>query len=258
MSGTTTTPSLKVVARQLEKLQSEIEQIKAEQNKQPLRHPPASGGGMGTVIKIFEVQSAATGDGIYNCYEQTLDATEWEDTAGNPKFDDKDTTEVEILNLGEFDPRSGYTPALAKYDFIAAWKKKDDEDESRWVGIPIISGSMVRGAITTEASPASDHITCNLYNPTPVEITSGLGSGIEVYCRITGGSALNVAIPYLPDNTPITVYCIQGKWWCDTNFQTIDTSKGLEISNNKLAVKLDTTEMQFESGKISTKLYECP
>ena len=40
-------------------------------------------------IKIFEVQSAAAGDGVYNCYQQKLDATDWTDTAGADKFDDK-------------------------------------------------------------------------------------------------------------------------------------------------------------------------
>lgn len=49
-----------------------------------------AGAGVGTRLRIFEVQAAASGDGIYNCYEQTLDATEFGDTAGDDKFDDKD------------------------------------------------------------------------------------------------------------------------------------------------------------------------
>ena len=38
-------------------------------------------------IKFFEVIGEATGDGVYDCYKLSLDATEWADTAGDPKFD---------------------------------------------------------------------------------------------------------------------------------------------------------------------------
>ncbi len=69
MSGTTTTPSLKVVARQLEKLQSEIEQIKAEQNKQPLRHPPTGGmGGGGGKAHLAYCREAAPESDTISCY----------------------------------------------------------------------------------------------------------------------------------------------------------------------------------------------
>lgn len=90
----------------------------------------------GADIRIFKVQSEAAGDGVYNCYEQTLNATEWTDTAGDPKFDDKNTTSVEVLNLAEFDPEAEYTAALSAGDMLAAWQMTDDEGTKRWVGMP--------------------------------------------------------------------------------------------------------------------------
>lgn len=118
----------------------------------------------GTNIWIFEVQSQATGDGVYNCYKQKLDATDWTDTSGVDKFDDKEETPVavEVLNLLESDTESTYQPALAKYDLIVAWHIKDDEGNTRWVGIPVINDS--RRAITTQAAPAATYITANLYD----------------------------------------------------------------------------------------------
>ncbi|KKK93546.1 hypothetical protein LCGC14_2691790, partial [marine sediment metagenome] len=90
-------------------------------------------------LKIFEVQSAAIGDGVYNCYEQTLDATEWDDTVGDDKFDDKNIDSVEVLNLLENDTIGDYTPALGLYDRLQCWRWTDDEGNRRWVGIPIVN-----------------------------------------------------------------------------------------------------------------------
>jgi len=176
------------------------------------------GGTAATDIKIFEVQSAATGDGVYNCYEQTIDKTEWDDTSGDDKFDDKNTTEVEILNLYENDPESSYKEGLAKYDRIIAWKKKDDEENDRWVGVPV-AGAVVRRAITTQDAPADTKITANLYDNTDTEIESGLGSAIDVYCEIVGGGNLEDAVPLLKDDQDIFVINIQGKWWCTALFE---------------------------------------
>lgn len=52
--------------------------------RHPMRRRNISGGGS-LNIKIFAVQSEAAGDGVYNCYEQTLDGSEWDDTTGAPK-----------------------------------------------------------------------------------------------------------------------------------------------------------------------------
>lgn len=188
--------------------------------------------------KVFAVQSAATGDGVYNCYEQTLDATDWDDTAGNDKFDDKNSDSVEVFNLLENDPIATYSPALTVGDRIKAWQWIDDEGNKRWAGVPLVANT-VRRAITTQAAPALAYITANLYNHAGTEITSGLGSGITVYCDIIGGTKLSEAIPQLKDNTPLSAQNIQGKWYCTSIFQTYDTTH-FQVSGDKLQDKLDT------------------
>lgn len=169
-------------------------------------------------IKIFKVQSAAAGDGVYDCYEQTLDATEWEDTDGDDKFDDKeDEDSVEVLSLLESDPESSYASALAVGDRLQCWKWTDDEENDRWVGIPLVSNP-VRKAKTTQAAPSQEYITANLYKHDDTEITSGLGSNIDVYCNVNGGGNLDKSIPLLKDDQDIFVVNIQGKWWCEMPF----------------------------------------
>ena len=190
--------------------------------------------------KVFAVQSAGTGDGIYNCREQTLNATEWDDTAGDDKFNDKDTTSVEVFNLLENDPVADYSPALTVGDAIKAWQWIDDEGNKRWAGIPLVANP-VRRAITTQAAPGTEYITANLYNHAGTEITEGLGSGITVYCDIVGGTKLSEAIPELTDNFDISVQNIQGKWYCTSIFQTYDTDH-FQVVGDKLQDKLDTCE----------------
>jgi hypothetical protein len=168
---------------------------------------------------IFAVASAATGDGIYNCYKQTLDKTEWGDTAGDAKFDNLDTTAIEVLNLYENNPEATYKEQLATFDYIAAWKMKDDEGYQRWVGVPL-TGGLVRMARTTAAAGATQTISCNLISSLGTEITSGLGSGITVYCKVCGGGNLNAAIPRLADDDYIFVVNLQGTWYCTTVFNT--------------------------------------
>jgi len=174
----------------------------------------------GIATKVFVVVSSATGNGVYVCYEQKLLSAEWEDTGGDPKFDDKEEepTEVEVLNLLEFNPvDTDYEPALAAGDLIQAWQFKDDEGTTRWISLPCVSD--VRRAITTQAAPADTKITANLYDHAGVEITSGMGSEITVHCNISGGGNLDKAIPRLIDNQDIDVYCEQGIWRCTTLFQ---------------------------------------
>jgi len=167
--------------------------------------------------KIFEIQSAAAGDGVYNCYEQTLDATEWTDTAGDDKFDDKNTDSVEVLNLLENDPVSDYTPGLGKYDRLQAWRMYDDEGNHRWVGIPLVNS--VRQVKATEAAPAATNITCNLQLNNGAEAGSGeLGYNIEIYARICGGGNLDDAVPRIASGDWLTAYNEQGKWWFDFSF----------------------------------------
>ena len=202
--------------RDYEKLQEMVRWWERNKNLQPIpqrRRNIAVSNGL--VIKIFEVQSEATGDGVYNCYEQTLDATEWDDTAGDPKFDDKNTTSVEVLNLAEFNPEAEYVAHLATGDLIVAWRKVDDEHNARWVGIPLRQGAHgagVRLAYCSEAAPADNTIAATL------DHTSG--TAITVTCHICGGSALNEAVPRLADNDEIFVVKIGATWYCTTVFDT--------------------------------------
>ena len=168
--------------------------------------------------KVFEVQSAATGDGVYNCYQQTFDATEWDDTDGDDKFDDKDTTAIEVFNLLESNPDGTYKQMLAIGDRIRAWQLVDDEGNRRWAGVPI-TGGFVRSAKTTQAAPADTKITANLIGQDGDEITSGLGANIDVYCDITGGANLQQALPYLANGQWISVYNQRGMWKCTQLFQ---------------------------------------
>lgn len=184
-------------------------------------------GATGDVTKsmhIFEVQSEAAGDGIYNCYEQLLDATEWADTAGDPKFDDKNTTSVEVLNLAEFDPEADYTAMLSAGDMLAAWRMTDDEGNKRWVGIPLVETTKgaVHIAYCKNDAGAASTITCYLD-------ADETGDEILVGCSIagTGDKYLNSAIPRLQGGTgeppaggtAIFVTKIGVSWVCTTVFQ---------------------------------------
>lgn len=89
------------------------------------------------------------------------------------------------------------------------------------------SGGGIQRAITTEAAPAAANITCNLYDSTGTEITSGTGSAIEVYCSIIGGGNLNAAVPRLEDNDDLFVVKLpykngtatESRYFCTTLFQ---------------------------------------
>ena len=173
-------------------------------------------------LKIFEVDSVDTGDGVYNCYEYEIDSTEWDGTAGTDKLDVASVSTTEVLNILENDPLAAYARPLAKGDRLYAWQMVDDGETVRWVGIPI-TGSPVRRAKTTAAAGAATTITANLYdNDGETEITSGLGAGITVYCTVTGSANLNAAIPMLENDMDIPVYNICGKWYCSWGFQKMD------------------------------------
>jgi len=171
-------------------------------------------------LKIFEVQSEADGDGIYNCYKQTLDATEWDDTTGSPKFDDENTTSVEVLNLAEYDPDEDYTAALSANDLLAAWQMTDDEGTKRWIGLPLELPAdererLIHKAYCKNDAGAATTITCFLDEDTT-------GDEIVVNCSIAGGGNLDSALPYLTDGLPIFVTEIDEVWYCVTTFQKWD------------------------------------
>lgn len=166
--------------------------------------------------KVFEVQSAGTGDGIYNCYEQTLDATEWADTAGDAKFSDRNTTSTEVLNLAEFDPEATYVAQLAAGDMLLAFRVWDDEAGARWYGMPLRKGAQggaMRLAYVKTTPAAVATVACYLD-------TDATGTEITVTCHICGGSALNSAFPRLTDGDEIFVTKLSGTWYCVTTFQT--------------------------------------
>lgn len=155
-------------------------------------------------IAIFQVQSAADADGVYNCYQMLSSGV-------------FGSTNIEVLNLIENDTLSSYEPALAYEDRIAAWKMQDAGGAMRWVGVPLVPS--VRMARATEPSGAKNNITCNLVaNDGETEITSGLGSGITVYFRVNQNDAEypNAAEPEFADNDYLFVQNISGKWWCVT------------------------------------------
>ncbi len=175
-------------------------------------------------IKIFEVQSAATGngttggDGVYNCFAQKFHSSYWVDISGLDKFVDLNATSIEVWNINENDVEATYSNALAKFDIMAAWQWTDDGGKVRWVGIPC--GPSPRLAITAEPAPADTKIICNLYNRNGGEITGAdLGAGIEVHCSVSGGADLDDAVPRLADNQLLFVFNSNGVWYCTTIFQ---------------------------------------
>ena len=104
-------------------------------NQLRARMPKVGGGTSG---KVFKIQSNATGDGVYNCYEQKLTAANWEDTTGEDKFADKNTEQVEVLNLSECSPKTDVHHALSAGTLLNAWQITDDSGTTRWVGQVII------------------------------------------------------------------------------------------------------------------------
>ena len=91
------------------------------------------GGGGGSKMFIAKVVSDAAGAGVYNCYIQKLDATNW----GNASavIINKNTDSVEVLNMAEDAVASHYLDAG---NYILCWKMTDDEGNSRYVGYEIL------------------------------------------------------------------------------------------------------------------------
>jgi len=84
------------------------------------------------------------------------------------------------------------------------------------------STSIVRRAVTKENAPSDNTIICNLYNSDGVEITTGTDGvdyNIPVTCNISGGSALNEAVPRLESGDSLFVAKVAGVSYCVSNFQ---------------------------------------
>ena len=184
-------------------------------------HIPRPPSGSGTAAKIYEVQSVATGDGLYNCYLQNIDATDWTDTAGTTRFIEAEESPegVVILNLLEAQVHSTYQRGLARYDKIWGWSRLDDEGNAIVVGMPIVPHA--RLFKTTEAATANGQITCNaiLSDGTEAASADDILYEIELYADISHGTALNEAAPRLEDDEYVLAQHIRGKWWMTTKYQ---------------------------------------
>lgn len=198
------------------------------QKMKAVRHPSSYG-----IVNIFEVQSSASGWGIYTCYEQKLVAANWGSTDGSDKLADKNSDEIEVMNLDENDPVSAYYwPALCKFDRLLAWQMKDDAETDRWVGIPI--GPPVRLVKACENAPhtivGSDTgtITCNVLLNDYDEAEAGeLGHNIEVKGRAAPGSIgiyWDETVPLITGSqtkgigTWLRASCIHGHWYFEDTF----------------------------------------
>jgi hypothetical protein len=178
--------------------------------------------------RIFEVQheylGGGWGDGLYDCYAQTLDATEWDDTTGgasHTKTDDvSGTTEYVVLNLAEFYNEPVYVSPLAAGDLLLGFRHWDDEAGFCWVGIPFRKqgqGQYVRRAYAAADAGASTTLAGYLDD----WVTPGTSITINFH-RAQGDSAnLNVCSPRFKQYDPMLVYKepSDGKWYCTTVLQ---------------------------------------
>ena len=180
--------------------------------------------GWANLFPMQIVDASYRGNAIYKCHLCKADSSEWADTAGADKIAVQSGSGwYSILNLCENDPGATYDPALATGDRMVMGISSDDAGVTRNIGFPVTS-NYVRRAITTQAAPSDTKITANLYGSNGSEITSGLGSGIDVYGNMNGGGNLDVSVPLLKDNRDIFVINIQGKWWCVEPFNTGQTA----------------------------------
>jgi hypothetical protein len=162
---------------------------------------------VGIDIRIFKVHENATGDAIYNCYEQLVVDADWDDINGAVKIWDKDEEPeaVEVLNLNEHNPNAGQH-RLVEGDILVAYHKIDDKGTMRWFGISV--EDELHKAYCKTAAPADSKITCYL----DIDET---GNEIEVNCQIFAASVLSECYPFLNQHDPIDVYYVDGGWWCD-------------------------------------------
>ncbi len=196
--------------RQLDQLAQDVEQLKNDTNKTPLRiEPPQPTVSPVSDMYLFQVQQkAGSATGVYLCYKQA-------------SFGVFIPPEYEVLNL--FENYTTYNvPALAAGDLISAFENTDDEGVKRWVGYPCVPCvRMVRIKQDPIASPA---INCNMIGADGEEKTSGLGSGITVKsvgCGPSGPEScpLNGVAPRLQNNSYGYIVVLAGTPYFVTVFQ---------------------------------------
>ena len=88
-----------------------------------------SGGGGLSIAKVID---DADGGGYYNCYLQTLDATDWNSDTADQLDDTGDS--ILVLNLCEVGVD---VHNLDAGDLIVCWTMDDDEGNLRYVGIEV-------------------------------------------------------------------------------------------------------------------------
>lgn len=201
---------------------------------------PIIGSLLGKKCKILEVQSSATGYGMYNCREEIIDKTYLADETGAVKTRQLSTDAYLVMNLKESDPVAGSYPALALYDLLLSWQKIDDEGYLRWVGIPAMND--VRWVRTTEVTPATQNITCNIMHRDGGEAGAGeLGYNIEVYADLASGINLDDVVPQLKNGEWYPAHCVQGKWWFLQHFDLSNADNAGEAMLRIAKIKsLDT------------------
>ncbi len=211
--------------------------LKNPNNYNLIVEDPGGGGGSGhtiTTVQLYSVIEALDVIGAYTCRRAYFTSL------GDNDYGVVATPSVIVNNYREVcwmagTPPSPWYPELVPGDLIAVWTHTQDI-YSRLVGLPVYGPT--RWARTTEAATANYEITCNLYDVTGTEITSGEGSGIEVVANIVGGTALNAAIPRLADDTDMLVHNDRGVWYFVDTFQTLNTDQ-LGVTDGKLHTKLD-------------------
>ena len=174
-------------------------------------------GGVNSTSRLFQVQSSATGDAVYNTFEQFVSATNWVSTTDAiNKVVAKDAVNVEVWNThGNYIKESPYAEGLFANDLMVGWQTIDDENNERIVGIPAIP-TMVRLAYVQEDSPADLFISVKLADNTGV----AAGDAFDAQCIVYGGLALDEAVPRLSVSSGDFVFVIHllGKWFVISAF----------------------------------------
>ncbi len=175
-------------------------------------------GGVNSTTRIYRVQDTATGDGVYECFEQLVDSTDWLSTTNLiDKVVDKDSVTVEVWNAYENFIYTPYAEALFANDLMVGWQVNDDEGNIRVVGIPAIP-TIVRLAFVQENAPHEALIEIKLADNTG----TAAGATIEATCIIYGGSFLDEAVPRLTTSSIVFVIQLWGLWYVLSPFITTE------------------------------------
>lgn len=172
--------------------------------------------------RLFEVQSSDTGYGKYNCYEQLIDGSDWENVANDVDLVlDKNTTTVEVMNAIENFIYTTYYEPLCVGDRILGWQTFDDDGTKRWCGIPV-TGNMVRTVYTQEAAQSDEFISCKLLDYKADQV----GAAFDVQGLVTDNNygtnphpCLNKCTPRIQNGATLQAINLWGWWYFTTWFQ---------------------------------------